>query len=201
MLLTARNLTRTLPTRTLYSSLSLTLSEGEILTVRGPSGSGKTRLLRHLATLDPLDGADLRLEDRTPEEITFQRWRSEVLFVPHATPTLPGTPSEFASRLAALHIHRHGPPIPTPPDSWNLAPALFDQPWSQLSAGERQRVLLVLFLALDPKILLLDEPTATLDPEAVAAVEETLRKHTCIWVTHHPEQAERVGDRVLHLDA
>ena len=203
VLLTARNLTRATPLRTLYSSLSITLAPGEILTVRGPSGSGKTRLLRHLAALDPLDDAELLLDGRSPTDLGFQRWRAEVLFVPHATPALPGSPAEFAARLRSLRIQetRQSGARLAPPPTWNLSPSLFEEPWSRLSAGERQRILLSIFLSLEPTILLLDEPTATLDPDSVAAVEETLRHHTCIWVTHHPEQAERVGTRVLQLPA
>jgi tungstate transport system ATP-binding protein len=69
--------------------------------------------------------------------------------------------------------------------------------------GEQQRVMLARALALDPEVLLLDEPTAALDDAAREAVEETLaglRDVSLVLVTHDRGQAERLGQRVVRLD-
>ena len=74
------------------------------------------------------------------------------------------------------------------------------KPWDQLSVGESQRALLAILLSRKPRVLLLDEPTAALDPDSVAAVERILGECTCVWVTHSPEQAKRVGQSLLTLE-
>jgi ABC-type polar amino acid transport system ATPase subunit len=76
---------------------------------------------------------------------------------------------------------------------------------SRLSTGERQRMALVRSIAAGPQVLLLDEPTAALDPSAVIAVESMLRNclangMSLIIVTHSHEQAQRLAGRILHIE-
>ncbi len=198
----ARGLRRSFPGRTLFSELDLELAEGEVVAIRGPSGAGKTQLLRQLAGLDPLEAGLLELEGRTPEEWGAQAWRAEVQYVPQQAPVLPGTPREFAASLTRLRVQREraGDDPLELAATWGLSASEWDQPWRSLSVGERQRALLAVLLARRPRVLLLDEPTASLDPESVGAVESSLAASTCVWVTHHPEQAARMATRVLDLN-
>ena len=83
---------------------------------------------------------------------------------------------------------------------------LIDQTADALSGGQEQRLAIARALALDPSLLLLDEPTSSLDPIATGRVEESLMRLrremglTMIWVSHSIEQARRIGSRVLLLD-
>jgi ABC-type phosphate transport system ATPase subunit len=82
---------------------------------------------------------------------------------------------------------------------------LLDTEIERLSTGERQRLALVRSLARRPRVLLLDEPTAALDPDAVARVEALLRDFLArglaiLIVTHSAEQARRLAQRTFHLD-
>ncbi|MCP4807934.1 MAG: ATP-binding cassette domain-containing protein [Proteobacteria bacterium] len=167
----------------------LELAEGQVLGIDGPSGSGKTLLLRAIAALDPSE-CRRQLGDRAFQDMTPQEWRRRVLWVPQAPPTFRGTGRELHERIAAIRS------LGEPPD---LGVAAWDRPWADASGGERQRMVLALALAAEPDVLLLDEPTAALDPDRVAQVEELLAGRTAVWVSHDSAQLERVADHRLHL--
>ena len=88
----------------------------------------------------------------------------------------------------------------------SLEAELADKPATDLSGGQEQRLAIARALALNPSLLLLDEPTSSLDPIATSRVEESLLRLrqqsdlTMIWVSHSIEQARRIGSRVLLLD-
>ena len=85
-----------------------------------------------------------------------------------------------------------------------LDPSFAERDASRLSVGEQQRVMLARALALEPEVLLLDEPTASLDSAATGAVEEALRGLrgvSLVLVTHDRGQAERLAERTIELEA
>lgn len=149
--------------------LSFAVSNGECLAIEGPSGSGKTRILRAIADLDAVEG-QLFLDGTERREMAPQAWRRAVRYVAAepgwwtdtARGTLPATPA-LLPRVARLVA------------AVGLDEDKLDLPVSLLSTGERQRIALVRALADEPKVLLLDEPTAALDKSAVALVEELIR--------------------------
>jgi ABC-type iron transport system FetAB ATPase subunit len=174
------------------------LAAGECVVVRGPSGAGKSVLLRMLADLDPHEGEAV-LEGRPSRSMPAPQWRARVVYQaaePAWWDDTAGAHFTLADRdfvrdaLAAL----------------GLAPAVLDAPIERLSTGERQRLALVRSLARRPRVLLLDEPTAALDPASVARAEALLADcradgMAILLVTHSDEQARRMADRVFHLDA
>jgi len=175
---------------------SFELAAGHCLTISGPSGAGKSLLLRMLCDLDPNTG-EIQLDGVPRSSIGAPEWRAQVVYQP-AEPAwwLPTAGAHFnphqTQRMQEL--------LP----QLKLSPSLLDHEVSRLSTGERQRMALIRSLACHPKVLLLDEPTAALDPEAVAATEALLRHEvdagmSLILVTHSAAQAQSLGHRHMTL--
>ncbi|NIA52204.1 ABC transporter ATP-binding protein [Massilia sp. TW-1] len=170
---------------------------GECIAIQGPSGAGKSVLLRMLADLDPHDG-DALLDGRAATSMPAPDWRALVVYQA-------AEPAWWEPTVRAHFAAADLPFVESTLSALGLAPALLDAPIERLSTGERQRLALVRSLARRPQVLLLDEPTAALDPDAVARVEALLRDRLAhgmamLVVTHAAEQARRLAQRVFRLE-
>jgi len=170
---------------------------GECVAIRGPSGAGKSVLLRMLADLDPHEG-EASLEGRSNKAMPAPAWRSQVVYQA-------AEPAWWEATAADHFEDAHRAFVEQTMAALGLATALLDSEIDRLSTGERQRLALVRSLAAQPRVLLLDEPTAALDPEAVARAEVLLRSclaqgMAILIVTHSAGQAERLAQRIFHLD-
>jgi len=176
------------------SDISFSLAASELVCLSGPSGSGKTLLLRALADLDVSEG-DVSLEHTGRQQFTPVHWRRQVGFLPAESRWWAALVGDHfpAGRQDLFNQLGFGEDVA----GWNV---------ERMSSGERQRLALARLLVNQPTVLLLDEPTANLDPVNTKKVEHIvlsyLNTHTaaCLWVTHDAEQIARVADRVLVLD-
>ncbi len=174
--------------------IDLTLEAGECVAVSGPSGAGKTLLLRAIADLDPHEG-QVFLDDRNARQFRAQDWRRQVGYLPAESHWWDDTVGPHLARVdeSALESLGFGRDVL----SWQVA---------RLSTGERQRLALLRLLANRPRVLLLDEPTAALDPVSVLRVEGLLaqvrqwHEASVIWVSHDPEQIRRVAGRHYRIE-
>lgn len=175
------------------AAVDLEVAAGEIVCLSGPSGSGKTRLLRAIADLEPHAGR-VRLGAVERESLPAHEWRRLVMLVPAESQWWADTVAEHFScpmpdALAELDM-------PSAASAWSV---------SRLSSGEKQRLALIRAASFQPAALLLDEPTANLDPASTSRVERWLihwirnQRLPAIWVAHDPEQIERVADRHLSI--
>ncbi|KAG2182469.1 hypothetical protein INT43_007399 [Umbelopsis isabellina] len=200
---TATNITKLRPDgSTLFKNVSISLERGDVLALRGPSGVGKTTFLKCLAELITHEAGTTMLDGKTSSEVGVPVWRSKVMYVPQRPSAHTGTPMDLfhqATKYASQSKKKNlGDPIEFGIE-WGLSDSHFHENWSTLSGGEMQRASLAVALALLPEVLLLDEPTSALDPESTLLVEKTLKKYTCVWITHSTDQADRVATQTLTL--
>jgi ABC-type iron transport system FetAB ATPase subunit len=179
--------------RLMVGPVSFDVAAGECLCLSGPSGAGKSLLLRAIADLDPHEG-EVWLDGAACQATAPSLWRRRVgLLPPESSWWLPRTVDHFPD----------GQPYSL--EGLGLDAGLLGEPVVRLSSGERQRFALLRLLANEPRALLLDEPTANLDPVSTRRVEAVIddyrrtRQAAVIWVSHDPAQIGRVADRHLRF--
>jgi polar amino acid transport system ATP-binding protein len=216
------NVTKRFGATTVLDNISLSFPKGSSTAIIGPSGSGKTTVIRCINHLIPIDAGEIlidgellgyrRTDDRLKElpEGQFCRQRSKIgmvfqhfnLFnnmnvlanVMEAPVTVQRMPKGLAKARAIEALEMVG-----------LAQRQSAYP-PQLSGGQQQRVAIARALAMDPPIMLFDEPTSMLDPELVEEVLQVMRKlahsgRTIIFVTHEIEFARDACDNMVFMDA
>nr|VFJ68913.1 MAG: putative ABC transport system ATP-binding protein [Candidatus Kentron sp. FW] len=211
MILEAIGIGRKVADRWLFEDLSLSISAGRQLALIGPSGSGKTLLLRTLAMLDPIDAGEIRWRGKLVTGDEIPNFRSRIMFLPQR-PALPeGTVEEILRQPFSLRVHGaksfHRERIIALLISLGRTEAFLQKQQRNLSGGEAQLVALLRAIQLDPDVLLLDEPSASLDPEATEMVTSLIttwfellpEERATVWITHDHEQARRITCSVLRI--
>jgi putative ABC transport system ATP-binding protein len=179
--------------------IDLEIGEGTTA-ILGPSGAGKSTLLRLLNRLADPDEGVVRLRGTDVRELDPLALRRRVGLVPQLPAPVPGTVADNVLYGPGL-VGREIDPLPSLGLA-GLEASYLERDASRLSVGEQQRLMLARALALDPEVLLLDEPTAALDEEAKAGVEATLvglDGVSVVLVTHERAQAERLAERVVEI--
>lgn len=187
----------------ILKEVDLQVDEGEVLALIGPTGSGKTTLLRLIDLLEePSQGSILfegRDASRLPErEMLILRRRMAMVFQ---------KPVMFKASVkenVSYGLKVRGIKAPGKVDLVLKAVGLqscANRDATTLSGGEMQRIALARALIVEPEVLLLDEPTANLDPRSAASVEELISgmQTTVIMATHNMDQCKRLSDRVVIL--
>ena len=200
------DLTRAVDGERIVDGVDLRVREGEVVAVIGSSGAGKSSFLRLLNRLDEPTGGTVYLDGVDYRDVDPQELRQRVGLIPQGAALRPGTVAENVTvgprmRGDAVDEERVSALL----DRIDL-PGYGDRDVDDLSGGERQRVAVARTLYIDPEVLLLDEPTAHLDEETEARIEDLLTDLirdddlTCVLVTHDTAQAERLGDRVVEFE-
>jgi putative ABC transport system ATP-binding protein len=185
--------------RKLLDGVSFQLRRSEAVVIQGPSGSGKTTLARVLATLLQPDSGSLLLDGQDADGIEPTRFRTRVAYIAQQPAMFPGTVAQNV--MAGPGLHRKTLAAERPQEllaSVGLEASFLSHEARTLSGGEKQRVALARALANQPDVLLLDEPTAALDPEAAVQIVSLLRSLAAgglslVMVTHEQEQASALG--------
>nr|WP_320131367.1 sulfate ABC transporter ATP-binding protein [uncultured Holophaga sp.] len=205
------NVTKRFGGHTVLEDLNLKVAPGELVALLGPSGSGKTTLLRIIAGLEQADSGTVRLNGRDIQSAPIDQRRVGFVFQHYA---LFRHMTIFDNVAFGLDVR----PKATRLSKKDIADkvrellSLVQLEWvadrypHQLSGGQRQRVALARALAVEPEVLLLDEPFGALDAKVRAELRRWLRQlHdttgiTSLFVTHDQEEALEVSDRIAVLN-
>lgn len=187
----------------ILSNLDLEVQSGELVTIMGASGSGKTTLLRLINRLSEADSGNIFLNGRDIRDYNPMELRRKVGMVLQLPVMFKGSVRDniaFGMKLWGGDID-----VEALAKACGIPESLLNADAEQLSVGEKQRVCIARALANQPEVLLLDEPTSSLDVVSAGKIEALLlnlrkeRNLTVLWVTHEREQAERIGGRRLVL--
>ncbi|GLW10776.1 ABC transporter ATP-binding protein [Microtetraspora sp. NBRC 13810] len=188
--------------------LDLTIQPGELITFLGPSGCGKTTALRCVAGFEHPDTGAVLLDGADITAIPANRRDAGMVFQSYSLfPNLSVRDNvAFGLRIRKAPVARRHARAAELLELVGL-PSHGDRYPHQLSGGQQQRVALARALALEPRVLLLDEPLSALDAKVRVALREEIRRLqlslgiTTIFVTHDQEEAMAVSDRVAVLRA
>jgi putative ABC transport system ATP-binding protein len=200
------DLTRVVAGKTIVDTVSIAVSRGDVLVIAGPSGAGKSSFLRLLNRLDEPTGGTVLLDGADTRQLPPRELRRRVGMVMQAPILFPGTvadnirygPQQRGQDVQPETIHTLLQRVDLP--------GYADRTVERLSGGEAQRVSLARTLANAPEILLLDEPTSSLDDESEREVETLIRSIiqtqnlTCVIVTHDKQQAARLANRMMMME-
>ena len=208
-----RNVRKTFGHFTALKDVSFKVETGELVALLGPSGSGKTTLLRIIAGIEVPDGNDgaILIHNADTTAISFRDRRVGFVFQHYA---LFRHMTIFENVAFGLRVRprRLRPPEKVIKEKVNELLKLVQLDWlgdrypSQLSGGQRQRIALARALAVEPRVLLLDEPFGSLDAKVRKELRLWLRrfhdelKITSVFVTHDQEEALEVADRVVLMN-
>lgn len=209
MRITIQNVSKQFNTFHALQDVSLTVAAGELVALLGPSGSGKTTLLRVIAGLEPADSGQVLFADEDITTMPARNRRVGFVFQHYALFRHMTTAQNIAfglkvrkPKVAKTIIEERVARLLKLIQLENMA----HRYPSQLSGGQRQRVALARALAIEPKVLLLDEPFGALDAQVRKELRRWLRRlHddmnlTGVFVTHDQEEAMEIADRVVVMN-
>lgn len=172
---------------------NLTIAAGERVALAGSSGTGKSVFLQCLADLIPSQ-LTVSLDGVAHTDVKGHQWRQWLMY-------MPAEPAWWTKRVAD-HFPEQ---LRVPFSQLGLQEDLLERDPLRLSSGQRQRLALLRVLAREPRIMLLDEPTANLDEDNAQRVEAAIEKWcdkggTVLFTSHDPRQRKRLGQRLWQID-
>ncbi len=210
-LLSVQKLGRRVSGRWLWRDISFDLFEHDCVGLVAPSGTGKTLLMRNLILLDPIQQGSIIFQGRSLADWTLPTYRTHIMYLPQRATAFEGSVLDNLQQVFKLKVYQHLDFDRDQIEHWlyQLGRDLdyLNLPASQLSGGEIQLLALLRSLQLNPQILLLDEPTSSLDGDTVSRVESLIKtwlrqpERACLVTSHDDQQIHRLTNRKLQLEA
>jgi zinc transport system ATP-binding protein len=212
-IISVENLSVKIHNSVVLSDVSFKVKSGEYIGIVGPNGSGKSTLIRALLRLDDIDGGSIKIMGKPLAQ--FSDWH-KIGYLPQATvvanKSFPASVGEVVATglLGSKSFPRRFKKIDRDSvlqilETLDIAD-LYQAQIGKLSGGQSQRVFLARAMVSDPDILILDEPTAALDPVTRAHFYETIaslnkdRKKTILLITHDSSTIGNYAAKLLYLD-
>lgn len=204
-MLELKNIRKSFGKNIILKNVSLSINNGEIVSILGPSGSGKTTLLNLILGITDIENGNLILDGKDITKVPMEKRGFNIVFQDYALfPNL----NAYENITYGL---RNKPNISSKEEVDDLIKLLgleehLNKNINQLSGGQKQRVALARTMVMKPKILLLDEPLSALDGVIKESIKEKIKtiakdfNLTTIIVTHDPEEALTLSDKVLIID-
>lgn len=210
-LLKVEHLKKSYGEKQVLEDISFEVEEGSVVVLLGPSGSGKSTLIRCLNGLEAFQGGTIMFNGETvrPSPKNWRRLRQQIGMVFQSYDLFPNMTVLENILLGAVKVQKRKRDEAARQAMSLLKEVGMEQYANayprQLSGGQKQRVAIVRALELNPKLMLFDEVTASLDPEMVRGVLEIIlrlarEKMTMIVVTHEMNFARQIGDKILFLE-
>lgn len=204
-ILRVTNLTKRYNSFTAVDRVSFEVNEGEIVSLLGPNGAGKTTTIQMLLSLVSPTSGDIQvfgknLKNHREELLSMMNFSAPYSLLPYNL-----TPREGLKVFAMLYgVRNHGERVNSLLEEFNLM-ELVDKKIGQLSTGEQMRLGVAKSFVNNPRLLLLDEPTSSLDPPTARQLRSRILKlikesrGAVLWTSHNMREVETVSDRIIFL--
>ncbi len=205
------NLSKSFGDLQVLKNINLTIEEGEVVSCIGASGSGKSTLLRCLNVLETHDSGTIYFEGKNinSKDLNINKYRSNVGMIFQSFNLFSNKTVLENCTIGPIKV-RHVDKNVAVEDALHFLDKVGmldfkDADVRQLSGGQKQRVAIARALCMKPRLLLLDEPTSSLDPETVGEVLQVIKDlakegYTMFVVTHEMAFAKDISDRILFVD-
>ena len=211
VLLELKNINKSFGNLRVLNDVSMTVKQGKVVAIIGPSGSGKTTLLRCVNALEPIDSGEIIIESKpvNPKSRDVHELREKVGFIFQAFNLFTHL-TVLENIMLAQRIVKKRSVKEAREKAFSLLRKVgledkADSYPSKLSGGQQQRIAIARALAMDPKLLLMDEITSALDPELVSEVLDVVMQlakdgMTMVIVTHEMGFASNVASKIIFMD-
>lgn len=209
-----QNLTKSFAGKTILKDLNLDVNKGETVTIIGPSGAGKSTFLRCIDLLEVPDQAQMQIDDVKVELPNITK--KDLLAVRRKTAMVFQQYNLYKNKTALQNVTESLVLVKKMTKSKAREVALqalksvgmderADAYPQQLSGGQQQRVGIARAAVIEPKLMLFDEPTSSLDPESINGILELIKRQhdegrTMIVVTHEMRFARQVSDQIIVME-
>ncbi|MEO9648424.1 MAG: ATP-binding cassette domain-containing protein [Roseobacter sp.] len=207
MFLSVSNVTKQFGTFTALDDVSISIEKGEFVCLLGPSGCGKTTLLRLIAGLTDVDAGEVRLENEILTKVPTRKRGFGIVFQSYSLFPNMTVAENIGYGLKIRHASQEdvAARVKDLLDIIKL-PQLADKFPGQLSGGQQQRIALARAIAVDPRVLLLDEPLSALDAKVRGSLRDEIRQLQrtlgipTLMVTHDQEEALALADKIICMN-